>query len=208
MSDSGITAEEFKAWLKPLTIWELLRNSSAVSSSLILEALSGGVLASAAARASFQSPDKHDAIQDLFCIPAWMWRHRVMDDLLGLGFAQFSFPESPGDPHTILRCFNVRICPVGLQEAFPHLVHSIAATAPTTHAERSSKVPAAGRLRKEFWDDLIIAVCKRIWDGDLQPTCQADVERAMLDWASEHGHSLGTTSVKAPAKKVFLALSK
>jgi hypothetical protein len=63
----------------------------------------------------------------------------------------------------------------------------------------------AGRPRKDFWDDLIIATCRAIWLGDLKPQTQAEIERWMLDWASVNGHAISETSVKAPAKKVFNA---
>jgi hypothetical protein len=39
------------------------------------------------------------------------------------------------------------------------------------------------------------------------PKSQAELEKAMLDWASEHGHELGDTSVKGPARKLFRAIS-
>jgi hypothetical protein len=63
----------------------------------------------------------------------------------------------------------------------------------------------AGRPRKDFWDDLVIATMKAVWEGELQTSKQADVERWMLDWASRNGHAIGETSVKAPAKKILAA---
>ena len=78
--------------------------------------------------------------------------------------------------------------------------------APATKAPPPITAPSrAGRPRKEFWDDLIIATMKAIWDGDLQPQTYADVERWMLTWASDHDHKLSDTAVKEPAKKVFAA---
>jgi hypothetical protein len=63
-----------------------------------------------------------------------------------------------------------------------------------------------GRPRKEFWDDLLIAIFAQIYEGALTPKSQADLENAMLDWASAHGHQLGETSVKGPARKLFAAI--
>jgi hypothetical protein len=115
----------------------------------------------------------------------------------------------------IERYYGVRFDPSGVQGLLPEqglrLDRKVGTTttSPPSSAEPSppAKRPAnkGGRPRKEFWDDLLIAIFKQIWDGDLQPQTQADIERAMLDWASDNGHQLSESSVKTPARKLFAA---
>lgn len=71
---------------------------------------------------------------------------------------------------------------------------------PTTEPKAKGGAP-----RKEFWDDLWIAIFAQLWDGKLKPTTQSDIERAMLDWAERRGEKLGETTVKKPAQKLFKA---
>lgn len=60
-----------------------------------------------------------------------------------------------------------------------------------------------GRLPAPFWDELWCAVFGMIFRGELIPKTQADVQRAMLDWASNHDHSLSESSAKLRARRMF-----
>ena len=62
-----------------------------------------------------------------------------------------------------------------------------------------------GAPPKAWWDDFWIEICGRIYDGDLKPEKQADLERAMHDWAVQHGHDVGETTIKNAAWKLFKA---
>ena len=65
---------------------------------------------------------------------------------------------------------------------------------------------SGGRPRKEFWDDLWNAVWGQVYHGDLQPKRQADLERAMLEWATANSHELSESSVKPLARKMFATM--
>jgi len=65
---------------------------------------------------------------------------------------------------------------------------------------------SGGRPPAAFWDDLWCAVWGDIYRGDFTPKRQADVERAMLDWASANGHELSESAVKARARRLFAEL--
>lgn len=97
--------------------------------------------------------------------------------------------------------FGVRFSPVDLGAMF---ASAGIAELPTSPIEAPAK-HAGGAPRKEFWDDLLIEMFQVLWLGELKPNRQADLERAMLDWASGKGYSLGESSVKAPARKLFAA---
>lgn len=64
-----------------------------------------------------------------------------------------------------------------------------------------------GRPPAAFADDLMCAIWGLIHQGDLKPKNQADIERAMLDWAAKNDHELGTTVARGKARKVFAALT-
>lgn len=60
-----------------------------------------------------------------------------------------------------------------------------------------------GRPRKEWWDDLWCGVWGQIYRGELIPKNQADVERAMLDWVSQHDQTVAESTIKPMARKLF-----
>ena len=47
-----------------------------------------------------------------------------------------------------------------------------------------------------------------IHQGDFKPESQAEVERAMLTWATEHGHQMGEATARPKARKLFRAYSE
>lgn len=60
-----------------------------------------------------------------------------------------------------------------------------------------------GRPPAAFSDELICAIWAQIYDGDLNPKKQSDIESAMLDWASKHGHALGESTAREKAQKIW-----
>jgi hypothetical protein len=133
------------------------------------------------------------------------WAHLQNADFWETGFARFFIPAAQLEDAQTLRCFDVLLEPIGVRESVP------AQMVKPEEGEPSSVSPTIerrGRLRKEFWDDLLIAIFKKIYDGDLKPKTQADIERAMLQWVTENGHELGDSAVRAPARKLFKALQE
>ena len=65
-----------------------------------------------------------------------------------------------------------------------------------------------GRPPAPFADDLMCAVWASIYRGDLKPQRQADVERAIKDWAVAQGHELGDTSAREKARKIWAAMNE
>jgi hypothetical protein len=74
-----------------------------------------------------------------------------------------------------------------------------AADAMESQAAKAGK----GRPAKGFWDDLWCGVWGSIYHGDFDPKTQAEIERAMHDWISEHGHDASESSVRSRARKMF-----
>jgi hypothetical protein len=84
---------------------------------------------------------------------------------------------------------------------------SLMALVPGKTNSEVSDVPLAakggGRPSAAFWDDLWCGVWGRIFRGELIPTCQADIERAMLDWAVANDQPLSESAARQRARKLF-----
>lgn len=70
------------------------------------------------------------------------------------------------------------------------------------HASKSGGRPPAG-----WWDDMWIEICRSLYEGDLKPKRQSDIQSAMLTWAMEHGYSPADSTIKERARKLWTALS-
>jgi hypothetical protein len=71
-----------------------------------------------------------------------------------------------------------------------------------------SRSAAGGRPPKSWWDDLWAEIGKQLYEGDLKPDRQTDIEKAMHDWITKNGHSAGETQVRERARKLFNTLTK
>ena len=65
-----------------------------------------------------------------------------------------------------------------------------------------------GRPRKEWWDDLWCAIWGDVYRGDLKPKSQAEIERAMMDWAIAQDESVSESTLKPSARKMFAELQR
>jgi hypothetical protein len=84
-----------------------------------------------------------------------------------------------------------------------------AATAPVTNlagTNAQSSKPSGGRPPKPFWDELWASVAAALYNGDLDPKRQADVEKAMLNWAANNGHEIGEATVRRAARLLWHAI--
>jgi hypothetical protein len=63
-----------------------------------------------------------------------------------------------------------------------------------------------GRPKADWWEDLWIEICRQLYGGELIPKTQADIERAIHQWISDHGHTAGDTTVRDRASKLWRAI--
>ena len=74
----------------------------------------------------------------------------------------------------------------------------------TGNLDGRSKAGVGGRPPQSWWwDDMWCDVWGLIHQGDFKPEKQADVERAMLTWASRNGHTLSEATARPKARKLF-----
>lgn len=63
-----------------------------------------------------------------------------------------------------------------------------------------------GPSPKEFWDDMLLAMFRRIYVDGWEPERLADLEKAMHTWLAERGKSAGERTVRNIAKKLLEAV--
>jgi hypothetical protein len=195
------TPEEFAHWLTPGAA--LMRVRSYFGDPALAERAIDGRLKGGRIRAATLRMSTLPGPGWVYVIPPNQWEHLAGDSLdwWDTGDIRVCIPHGPRDGGTY-RHFDVRLDPADIAAMLAGAPPWLQATEPPPSPSR------AGRPRKDFWDDLVIATMKAVWEGDLQPASQAELERWMLDWASRHGHDIGETSVKAPAKKIWVAVGK
>lgn len=225
--------DDFATWITASeTMRHLGAKMGHAATMAILDRLKVGLVQARAEKAF--TKDKHTlALKEhtLYPVPSAVWEHLshhnyannltlwASNDQTAI-FSDYAIQDA-GKKYQL---FGVRFDPEGVRK----MVAIPSAATPATRAPVASNIPTktpapaptparaptpaaptpvsrAGRPRKDFWDDLIIATCRAIWLGDLKPQTQADIERWMLDWAAANRQEISETSVKAPAKKVFNA---
>jgi len=91
-------------------------------------------------------------------------------------------------------------------DALQALYPSVRQPTATSDLSPDTRQTPGGRPPASFWDDLWCSVWGQIYRGDMRPKIQADVEKAMLDWASAHGHEPSHSTIRSRARKLFQAL--
>jgi hypothetical protein len=216
---TGLSRDDFANWLTPQQAFQRVREILGHDpDKAIWERLIGGIIRTVALKSSRASPPNAEPqITDgPGGIPARYWGHfsgLTQSDFWQTADARFYFPaERKRVSHpTVIRCFDVRLHPADVETSFPPLRGTSPAVAspvqetPPPDAEPATAANRGGRPRKDWWDDFWIDICGQIYEGTLRPARQADLERAMLDWVSDHGHDVGETTIKSAARKLFRA---
>jgi len=133
-------------------------------------------------------------------IPSSLWQkfHFFNDRIFWVNNA-IAFPteiDAALNPSASISCFNVRLNG-----------RELATLVGDTDDGDQPAPNRGGRPRKDWWDALWVEICRRLVCGELQIARQADIERAMLDWAAAHGHDLSESAARARAKLLFSALA-
>ena len=66
----------------------------------------------------------------------------------------------------------------------------------------------AGRLPADWWDDLWIEMFRQIYLGDLKPSSQADIVKAMQQWLSDRDVEAADSTLKPRARKLLQMLQE
>lgn len=133
-------------------------------------------------------------------VPTWFWERFTHPDSSAQDWELGTFSGKGAGPDGLryLTLKDVRFLRTSLDALMP--------TATPRHVIAPSK--PGGRPPAAFADDLMCAVWASIYRGDLEPKRQAEVERAIKDWATAQGHDLGDTLAREKARKIWHAMSE
>lgn len=81
---------------------------------------------------------------------------------------------------------------------FIRIAEEGAASRPPTSQNKGGKPLAA------HWDEMWADIAIMLWEGDLKPETQADIQRAMFEWFSSRGIDVGETAVRNRARQLWL----
>jgi hypothetical protein len=70
------------------------------------------------------------------------------------------------------------------------------------------KLTRSGRPPAALWDKLWAEMGAQLYNGDLKPENQAQIEKAMLDWAALKEIKVSESSVRTRARLLWVAISK
>jgi hypothetical protein len=65
-----------------------------------------------------------------------------------------------------------------------------------------------GRPAKDWWEELLIEISASIYRGDLTPTKQAHIEKAMQNWLTDRGWFAAPSTVRGRASKLWKAMNR
>ena len=225
--------KRFAAWLPPRDALNRVTELAVVQSpdGVFLEYLRGGIIRSAAQRSSVRYSFGKTSKTKRFEIPQEYWDELTSssDQLWNAGIACFNIRQfgSKGDDEETARCFGIRFEPSGNQHLIENLSKKRAQKRWLTHKPNSPEEPHAvpiemppaiqepprvenlkspyigGRPRKEWWDDLWVEMCRKIYVDGMQPKKQAEIEKAMLTWATSNGHDVSEGSIRVAARRLF-----
>ena len=77
------------------------------------------------------------------------------------------------------------------------------AEVPFALATAMPPVRKGGRPPAEFWDSMWAAIAASLYNGELKPRSQADVERAMATWIEANNFSAADSTVRGRARRLW-----
>jgi len=208
-----LSAEQYAAWITPAAALARVTNAvpnQHLAMNVIFQRITDELLQTCAATAIFKKewPQEQERYTNWLVTP-YFWS-RVAGGAQGT-FWTTSSAQFPYERDKSMSCHGLRFDPDGITALLADISTEMAGK--PSEDMRVPIIPAGAQLawrettrrpQKDFWDEMLIAVIAKIWDG-WQPKTQEEVAKAMLAWATEHGHDVGDTAVKKPAKKVFQA---
>lgn len=209
-----LKAEEVADWLTPKDAADILDqvyNDRFLAKKTLLGRLLGGMV-EAASDHSLINDAGRKLSANFILIPDVEWKGiEPTDSFWKTGdLTYMRRSEVSSHQEMTVSHFGVRFEPRGVRDIIRNAAPPLAKAPPAKIRPGSQAAPEitrnkGGAPRKEWWDDFWIATCGKIYEGDFKPKSQADLERAMLDWASTNGHDMSESSAKTAARKLFKA---
>ena len=217
MVELRVTIKDFSSWLTPAAAEAQVMSAfdfkdRPMARLVILEGLRGSQVTALAETVTWKGNDGTDDQKTDWRIDPAEWPH--VSEHNGIfwksGILTREYLKDRYDRERItVRYFNVRFDPAAIGKLTSTALPANSASPQASDVNPSPQSAPAknpgGAPRKEWWDDFWIAICGQIYEGKLLPKTQADLQAAMLDWASQHGHDMSETTAKVAARRLFKA---
>jgi hypothetical protein len=215
--DDKLSAEEFAKWIPAPALTPMLNPylSEAVWRPLILKRISDHDLFTAARKTTYVNRND-EWVEHHQRIGSALWAEttnaRPNDHFWLTG--DISFHHTEYSQVTAISCVEIRFEPEGVErlkplgvEPKPPAIRSRVAGTPSAPQSVAAK-HAGGRPTKPFWEDALIEMARQLYVGELQPSRQADVLKALQDWLAKNEHEAGDTPAKERARKLWQAINR
>jgi hypothetical protein len=138
-------------------------------------------------------------------VPSWLWDSAGwLPGQEDWSTGQFGAREPEAIGAGWMRVSGVHFLTESLEALLPSQATPV--TSEAGHHDAPDRPRPGGRLPQTWWDDMWCDVWALIYQGDLKPTSQADVERAMQAWAENSGKPMSEATARLTARKLFKAL--
>ena len=207
-SANWISADRAIALIAPVA----LRPAKSAETRIIEAARLGFVVARAVeALAAGRGFDNWSWREREWNIPAWFWEMYTGSESGSRSFEQDTARGRGRGPHGAYMQLNgIHFFRSDLERQFG-LSPPVHEQADLSKAEARLDKPTknqGGRPPAAFADEMMCAIWALIYQGDLKPKRQAEVEKALLDWATAHNYELGVTAAREKARRIFTTISK
>ncbi len=215
---AAISYDDYASWDSTIEAWgkASLSVGKDGATKAIWALLSAGLLRAAANQYSVKFTGKEPvAMPGVRLIPLGHWHHFINpgSDLWTGGYAEFSLPRYGNLEPRTERYFGIRLDPGGLRAGLPP-PNPIFVKAALDEGPEGTEAPApvavtpkGGRPPKAFWEALWIEMAAQVWAGEIGPESkQADIQRAMENWATDNGEDASPATFKNAARGLLTAL--
>jgi hypothetical protein len=153
---------------------------------------------------------------EYYRVPTNWWRNvGLSGDFWDSGDTEFGVPsDKVRHQNMVVSLFGVRFPPEQVHELLSGTptsrltLREIAESVISTQNEPKPKQHPRGRTPNAWWADAWLEIACQLFTGDLQPDKQADIENALLQWASDNGHEMSERTARTAAQKLWNAEGK
>jgi hypothetical protein len=110
----------------------------------------------------------------------------------------------PDDTKFEVEAIGVTFDQAGIEAMVPRKSGTGASSQPGAAGDRHK----GGRPTKVNWEAVMVDLARQLYVGDLKPTAQADVERAIADYLSGDDITLSESTIRDHARELWQAVQK
>jgi len=214
MAVAAFTAEQFETWIRARDAYRQAKDAfGSHAAYTIIGRLKTGLL-TARAKHVFLEPDGTKSGFELL-IPRELWAtfesdHQYLSQSTLWNTGEMEVHTYRGRPQSF-KFYDVRFDPDGVSEMLPPRpvppqpkpVVVTPTAPPIQQSANTNSETKVGRPKHDYWEDLWADIAAQLFVGDLKPNRQADLEKAMLEWADRNGKDMAVGSARERARRLW-----